>query len=216
MYTPPAFQLETLPELHEVIRSVGLATLVTATDQGIMATPLPLFLVPGEGSLGTLYGHLARANPQWSARTTGDALVLFTGPDAYVTPSWYATKQEHGRVVPTWNYVAVHAYGTPEFFEDPERLIDAVTRLTGLHEASRSPPWAVTDAPDGYIRGQLKGIVGLRLPISRIEGKAKASQNRPDVDRAGVAAGLEAEGVPADAVAQLVRSRTAREPRSGP
>ena len=209
MYTPPAFRMDDLPEMHEGIRRVRLATLVTATDQGLLATPLPLFLVPDEGQFGTLYGHLARANPQWTRPAKGEAMVLFTGLDAYITPSWYATKQEHGRVVPTWNYVAVHAYGEAEFFEDPERLLDVVTHLTNLHEAPRAEPWAVTDAPGSYIRSQLKGIVGLRLPIARIEGKAKASQNRPEADRAGVATGLATEGGPATAMAELVRARGA-------
>jgi transcriptional regulator len=209
MYTPPAFRMDELPEMQEVMRSVRLATLVTATDQGLLATPLPLILVAEEGTYGTLYGHVARANPQWTRPARGEAMVLFTGPDAYVTPSWYATKREHGRVVPTWNYVAIHAYGEAEFFEAPERLIAVVTRLTNLHEAPRAEQWAVTDAPESYIRSQLKGIVGLRLPIAWIEGKVKASQNRPEADRAGVATGLDTEGGPATAMAELVRTRGA-------
>ncbi|EYD78137.1 Transcriptional regulator [Rubellimicrobium mesophilum DSM 19309] len=192
MYTPPAFRLDDLPELHAILRASRLATLVTATDEGLLATPLPLFVVPDEGPLGTLYGHVARANPQWSRPPRGEALALFAGPDAYVTPSWYATKQEHGRVVPTWNYVAVHAHGTPEFFDDPDRLLDVVTRLTDLHESARPEPWTVADAPERFVQGQLKGIVGLRLPIARLEGKRKMSQNRSAEDRAGVAAGLAA------------------------
>lgn len=114
------------------------------------------------------------------------------GPDAYVSPSWYASKRKHGKVVPTWNYVAVHAYGTAEFFDDLGRLLEVVTRLTDLHERPRAEPWAVTDAPDAFIRAQLRGIVGLRMPIARIEGKRKMSQNRSAEDRAGVAAGLAA------------------------
>ena len=209
MYTPPAFRMDELPEMQEVMRSVRLATLVTATDEGLLATPLPLILVAEEGTYGTLYGPVARANPQWTRAPIGEAMVMFTGPDAYITPSWYATKGEHGRVVPTWNYVAVHAYGEAEFFEDPGRLLDVVTRLTNLHEAPRAEPWAVTDAPESYIRSQLKGIVGLRLPTARIEGKVKASQNRPEADRAGVASGLDAEGGVAEAMADLVRTRGA-------
>ena len=209
MYTPPAFRMDDLPEIQEVMRSVRLATLVTATDEGLLATPLPLFLAPNEGKFGTLYGHVARANPQWTRPSIGEAMVLFTGPDAYITPSWYASKQEHGRVVPTWNYVAVHAYGEAEFFEDPERLLDVVTRLTNLHEAPRAEPWAVTDAPESYVRSQLKGIVGLRLPIARIEGKMKASQNRPEADRAGVVTGLATEGGAAMAMAEVVCARGA-------
>jgi transcriptional regulator len=115
---------------------------------------------------------------------------MFGGPDAYITPSWYASKREHGKVVPTWNYVAVHAYGPVEFFDDADRLLDVVTRLTDLHEGGRAGRWAVTDAPAEYVRSQLHAIVGLRLPITRIEGKRKLSQNRPAGDREGVAAGL--------------------------
>src|SRR5690606_23608682 len=118
---------------------------------------------------GTLYGHLARANPQWKLPASGEALVIFNGPDAYITPSWYASKAEHGKVVPTWNYSAVHAYGPAEFFEDEERLREAVARLTDLHEKPRSQPWAVTDAPDAFVRAQLRGIVGVRIPVTRLE-----------------------------------------------
>jgi transcriptional regulator len=192
MYVPPAFREDDLPRLHAMMLNARLANLVTATNEGLMATPLPLFIVPEEGPYGTLYGHLARANPQWKRPPTGEAMALFSGPDAYVTPSWYASKQEHGKVVPTWNYVAVHAYGPAEFFDDADRLLDAVTRLTNLHEGSRAQPWAVTDAPADFIRAQLRGIVGLRLPITRLEGKRKMSQNRPAQDRTGVAAGLAA------------------------
>ncbi len=190
MYVPPAFRMDDLPDLHGAIRAARLATLVTSTPQGLLATPLPLLLDPEDGPLGTLHGHLARANPQATAPLLGEALVVFPGPDAYVSPSWYATKQEHGRVVPTWNYVAVHAYGSPEFFDDPARLLDAVTRLTDRHEAGRADPWAVSDAPPRFIEGQLRGIRGLRLPIARLEGKRKMSQNRSAEDRAGVADGL--------------------------
>jgi transcriptional regulator len=190
MYVPPAFHEDDLAALHGTMQDARLANLITATAEGLVATPLPLFLAPEEGPHGTLYGHLARANPQWKLRPTGDAMALFTGPDAYVSPSWYASKREHGKVVPTWNYVAVHAYGPAEFFEEADRLLGVVARLTALHERSRAEPWAVTDAPASFIRAQLKGIVGLRLPIARLEGKRKMSQNRSAVDRAGVAAGV--------------------------
>lgn len=190
MYTPPAFREDDPAALREMIRQAPLATLVTATAEGLVATPLPLFLDAGEGPLGTLYGHVARANPQWTLAPTAAALAVFAGPDAYVTPTWYAAKREHGRVVPTWNYVAVHARGPVEFFEDEARLREVVTRLTDLHESSRAEPWAVGDAPEAFVRGQLRGIVGLRLPITRIEGKRKLSQNRSEADRDGVSAGL--------------------------
>ncbi|RKK02644.1 FMN-binding negative transcriptional regulator [Pseudoroseomonas wenyumeiae] len=192
MYVPPAFREDDLAALHGVMRDARLANLVTATAEGLMATPLPLMLAPDEGPYGTLYGHVARANPQWKLSPAYDAMALFMGPDAYVSPSWYASKQEHQKVVPTWNYIAVHAYGQAEFFEDADRLLDVVTRLTNVHEQNRPKPWAVTDAPEAFIRAQLKGIVGLRLPITRLEGKRKMSQNRSAEDRAGVAAGLAA------------------------
>jgi transcriptional regulator len=205
MYVPPAFREDDLATLHAMMRDTRLASFVTATDEGLVATPLPLFLVPEEGSRGTLYGHLARANPQWKLALRGDAMALFTGKDAYVSPSWYAAKAEHGKVVPTWNYLAVHAYGPVEFFDDADRLLELVTRLTDLHEGSRAAPWAVRDAPEAFIRAQLRGIVGLRMPITRIEGKRKMSQNRSAEDRAGVAAGLAASDCPSDReVARLI------------
>ena len=190
MYTPPAFREDDPAALAAIMREAGLSSLVTSTEEGLVATPLPLIFEASEGEFGTLYGHVAKANRQWQLQPTGEALVIFPGPDAYVTPSWYASKREHGKVVPTWNYVAVQAHGPVEFFEDAERLRDVVTRLTLRHEAARAEPWAVTDAPERFIDAQLRGIVGLRLPITRLFGKRKMSQNRPEADRAGVAAGL--------------------------
>lgn len=190
MYTPPAFREDDPVALWQIMREARLSTLVTMTAEGLVATPLPLFIDEAEGELGTLYGHLAKANPQWKLTPACDALVVFAGPDAYITPSWYASKREHGKVVPTWNYEAVHAYGSVEFFEDEDRLRDAVTRLTDLYEKPRAQSWAVADAPEPFVKGQLRGIVGVRLPIARIEGKRKMSQNRPEADRQGVAAGL--------------------------
>jgi transcriptional regulator len=192
MYVPPAFREDDIAVLHAEMRAVRLAQLVTATADGLIATPVPLIVDATEGTYGVLYGHVARANPQWNAPPIGEAMALFMGANAYVTPSWYATKRETGMVVPTWNYVAIHAYGTVEFFEDADRLLDVVTRLTNLHEGPRAEPWAVTDAPESFIRSQLRGIVGLRIPITRLEGKRKMSQNRNAADRAGVAAGLAA------------------------
>lgn len=205
MYVPPAFKDDDLDSIRAVIRAARLANLVTATAEGLLATPLPLFLEESEGERGVLYGHVAKANPQWRAATIGEALALFTGPEAYVTPSWYATKQETGKVVPTWNYIAVHAYGPVEFFEDPERLLGVVTRLTTIHEQKRAEPWAVSDAPADFIAAQLRGIVGVRIPVSRFEGKRKMSQNRPEQDRLRVAAGLAAsENAQDRAVAPLI------------
>lgn len=208
MYTPPAFREDDAGILRQIMRAARLATLVTATAEGLMATPLPLFLEEGEGEHGVLYGHVARANPQWKTPPTGEALVLFSGADAYITPSWYAAKAEHGKVVPTWNYEAVHAYGSAEFFDDPARLLDAVTRLTALYEGPRAEPWAVSDAPEAFVAAQLRGIVGVRLPISRIEGKRKMSQNRSEADRSSVAAGLAESTRPSDRqVAAMIPTR---------
>lgn len=190
MYTPPNFEIVSSAEMHAVIRVCGLAQFVTATAAGLLATPLPLLLEASEGDFGTLYGHLARANEQWKNTPQHDALAIFPTADAYISPAWYATKAETGKVVPTWNYETVHAYGTVEFFDDPQRLLDVVTRLTDLHEGKRPEPWKVTDAPADFIQGQLRGIIGIRMPITRLEGKRKMSQNRTEADRAGVVDGL--------------------------
>jgi transcriptional regulator len=205
VYIPPAFQEDDIATLHAAIHAARLATFITATTAGLTGTPLPMILDETEGPHGTLYGHVARANPQWTLAPIGEAMAVFMGPDAYVTPSWYATKRETGKVVPTWNYVAVHVYGVVEFFEDTDRLRDVVTLLTNLHESPRAEPWAVTDAPEEFIKSQLRGIVGLRMPITRIDGKRKMSQNRSAEDRAGVVQGLAASDDATDrAVANLI------------
>lgn len=207
MYTPPAFRDEDKDSLLATIRAARLANFVTATADGPMVTPLPLFFDESEGEQGVIYGHLAKANPQWRVPPVGEAVAVFMGPDAYITPAWYATKRETGKVVPTWNYVTVHAHGPVEFFEDADRLLDLVTRLTDLHEGARTSPWAVSDAPPEFVQAQLRGIVGLRMPVSRIEGKRKMSQNRNAADRAGVAAGLASSDRESDrAVAPLIPS----------
>jgi len=147
MYIPPHFKLAELGAVHAAIRASRLASLVTTTSEGLIATPLPLILDESEGEYGTLYGHVAKPNPQWKTPAIGEAMAIFMGPDAYVTPSWYVTKQETGKVVPTWNYLAVHAYGPVEFFEDADRLLAVVTKLTNLHEGKREGAWKVSDAP---------------------------------------------------------------------
>jgi transcriptional regulator len=200
MYLPPAFKETELPFIHATIRGARLGNFVTCTTSGLICTPLPMLLNEREGEQGVLYGHVAKANPQWKETPTCEALAIFNGPDAYVTPSWYASKQEHGRVVPTWNYAAVHVYGVVEFFEDADRLHQIVTRLTELYERPRAESWAVTDAPVDFIKAQLRGIVGLRMPISRIDAKRKMSQNRSEADRAGVAAGLAESDRPSDRI----------------
>lgn len=207
MYIPTQFDEDRLPVLHQAIRTAGLANLVTNGPDGLIATPLPLLIDPDEGSLGTLYGHIARANPQWRGHNNSEALAIFMGPDTYITPSYYETKRETGKVVPTWNYITIHAHGPAEFSDDLSLLRSIVTRLTGKFEAGRAAPWAVTDAPDNFINTQMKGIVALRMPITRLQGKWKMSQNRNDLDRAGVVSGLEADGKPA--LAALVRGPAA-------
>jgi transcriptional regulator len=195
LYVPPQFKEDRIDVLHAAIRQSGLGTLVTLTADGLIASHVPMLLDPEPSPYGTLLGHVARPNPQARGAVAGvQALAIFQGPDAYVTPSWYATKRETGKVVPTWNYVAIHAYGQVEFFDAADRLRAIVTRLTEREEAGRAEPWAVSDAPAGYVEGMLQGIVGFALPIARLEGKWKMSQNRPAADRAGVVAGLEADG----------------------
>lgn len=209
MYVPPLFKEDHVDVLHAAIREAGLATLVTLTPGGLIASHIPLLLDPDPAPYGTLLGHLARPNPQAKGAVAGtEALVIFQGPDAYITPSWYETKRQTGKVVPTWNYVAIHAYGPVTFFNDADRLLDIVTRLTDREEGKRAAPWAVTDAPPDFIDGMLKGIVGFSLPIARLEGKWKMSQNRPAEDRAGVVDGLLADRN--DTVAALVRTVCAK------
>jgi len=201
MYVTPVFKEEDLPVLYDAIRQSGLATLVTLGADGMEASHVPILLDPAPAPFGTLHGHIARSNPQWQ-RAAADAhvLAIFLGRDAYISPSWYATKRETGKVVPTWNYVAIHVYGPVRFFDDANRLLAHVTKLTESQETRRAAPWAVTDAPEDYIGAQLKRIIGFEIPIARIEGKWKMSQNRPAQDRVGVVEGLVREGGPAEAV----------------
>lgn len=193
MYTPRAFTEEDPLELQRLIRDTRLALVVTHGPEGLQASHLPLLLKADEGPHGTLYGHLARANRQWQTLAAGgEVLVIFTGGDAYISPSFYPAKAEHGKVVPTWNYLAVHAYGQAEVFDEPQRLLELVSSLTDRHEADRASPWQVTDAPADYIDGMLRAIVGFALPITRLEGKRKLSQNRSPADVQGVRQGLAA------------------------
>jgi transcriptional regulator len=195
MYRPEPFGEDRLEVMHALIRAHPLGVLVTAGDGGLTATHVPFLLDAEASERGTLRAHLARPNDQLAALSAGgEALVIFQGPQAYVTPAWYASKAEHGKVVPTWNYVTVHAWGQPRVIEDAQRLRDQLERLTAAQEAARPHPWAVADAPDAYVAAMMRGIVGLEIPIARIEGKWKASQNRDAADRQGVAAGLNAEG----------------------
>lgn len=196
MYRPRHFKQEDTVALHDAIRRSGIGTLITFGEGGLEASHIPMLIeADTPSSLGTLHGHMARANGQWRSFSKDvPALAVFLGPDAYVTPSWYATKQQTGKVVPTWNYVAVHAYGELSFFDDPSSLKEVVTKLTRAKEASRPNPWEVSDAPEDFIDGILKGIVGFRLSITRLEGQWKLSQNRNEADVSGVLDGLKADG----------------------
>lgn len=200
MYLPSQFQEDRIEVIRQLMDRYPLAALVTAGDSGsISANHLPLLYDPEPAPYGTLRGHLARANPQWREAAQQQpgaaacALAIFQGPQAYVSPSLYPSKAEHGRVVPTWNYIVVHARGPLTVHEDPEWLRAFVTELTNRHEAPSARPWHVTDAPSDYIDGLLKAIVGIELRITSLEGKWKMSQNRPVADRAGVADGLAAK-----------------------
>lgn len=186
---------------HDLLAAPAAANLVTMTAQGMLATLLPLLYVPSAGGHGALHGHLARNNTQWSEPAIGEALVIMQGADAYVSPAWYASKAEHGRVVPTWNYSTAHVYGTLVVHDDPAWLGSHVRQLTELNEARSEAPWSVDDAPEPFIAGQLRAIVGVEVLITRIEAKSKLSQNRSGKDIDGVVAGLQASAQPASAAA---------------
>ena len=195
MHQPAAFAEERVEVMHALIRAYPFATLITCADGAPEANHLPLLIDPQPSPRGTLRGHVARANPLWRQLHAGrEALVVFQGPQAYVTPSWYATKRETGKVVPTWNYAVVHASGPLIIRDDPAWLRDLVSRLTAQQEAPLPQPWRITDAPADYIEQMLGAIVGIEIPIARLEGKWKVSQNRPAADRDGVVAGLQARG----------------------
>jgi transcriptional regulator len=208
MYIPSAFREDRPEILRALIRAHPLATLVSAGADGLVANLIPFILVASpEGDV--LRAHMAQANEQLaSLRESAEALVIFQGPEAYITPSWYATKEEHGRVVPTWNYVVVQAWGTPRVIDEPQWLLAQINELTSRQEAGRAEPWAITDAPDAYIAAQIRGIVGLEIPIRRIEGKWKASQNQPDANREGVVRGLRENA--GDAMAAIVEERAGK------
>src|SRR5580700_10988020 len=203
MYIPAHFATDDAA-VRELLARHGAADLITLTSDGLLATMLPFAYEPSVGEhgaqWGTLYGHVARNNDQWRKPALGESLAIVRGPDAYMSPSWYAAKAEHGRVVPTWNYVTAHVYGQLVVHDEPAWVEDIVRRLTAKHEAARltspgqPPAWSVDDAPRAFIEGQLRAIVGLELQITRIEAKAKLSQNRPVGDVAGVVAGLTGRG----------------------
>ena len=198
MYCPTAFRQNDRTELHALIQSFPFALLASAGAEGVQASHLPLLLEPDEGEFGTLYGHFARANPHWHELQGGEALAVFSGPDAYISPGWYPSKAEHGKAVPTWNYIAVHARGPVVLIEEPERLLQIVSRLSDQHEARQPRPWSVDDAPREYLDSMLRAIVGFAMPIRRLDGKWKLGQNRPAADQAGVRAALSASSEPRD------------------
>jgi transcriptional regulator len=195
MYEPPLHRQDELAAKHELIRRHPLGLLISHGPGGLLANAIPFLIDANASRLGTLQCHVARANPQWpDLRTVDEALVVFQGAEHYVTPSWYETKRETGKVVPTWNYVMVQARGRPRVIEDAGWLRAQIEALTRKNEAGRAPQWAVGDAPEDFIAGQIRAIVGIEIEIVDIKGKWKASQNRKAEDRAGVIAGLEAEG----------------------
>lgn len=198
MYVPGHFTADD-GAVRDLLERHGAADLVTVTAEGLVATMLPFVYVPAAGEHGAsehgaLHGHVARNNPQWKLPAHGPALAIVRGPDAYISPSFYASKAEHGRVVPTWNYVTAHVYGELVVHDDAAWTESVVRRLTVKHEAGSKHPWSVGDAPRAFIEGQLRAIVGVELVISRIEAKAKLSQNRPPADVEGVIAGLRERG----------------------
>jgi transcriptional regulator len=195
MYQPPPHRQEQLEAQHALIRSHPLGLLISHGAEGLQANYIPFLIDPKASRLGTLQAHMARANGQWRALdAASDVLVIFQGADHYITPSWYETKRETGKVVPTWNYVMVQARGRPRVIEDAGWLHAQIEALTKKHESARPAPWAVGDAPEAFIAMQIKAIVGVEIEITDIAGKWKASQNRPAADRIGVVAGLEALG----------------------
>ena len=193
MYQPNHFKQEDRGELEGLMRAHPLAVLVSQGPEGLTADHVPLEFDANAGPHGTLRGHLARANPLWRESANSPVLAVFRGPQAYITPSWYPTKAETHKVVPTWNYAVVHAHGPLRVVEDAPWLHDLVSRLTQHHEQNRQAPWAVSDAPADYIQQMLRAIVGIEIPVERLVGKWKVSQNRNEPDRLGVAEGLSHE-----------------------
>jgi transcriptional regulator len=191
MYIPQANKEDRLPVLHKLMEDQPFISLVTMGASGLFASHIPMVLERNGTALGLLKGHLSRANPQWREFSPSvEALAIFSGPQHYITPNWYPEKAANGKVVPTWNYAVVHAYGHLKVIEDGEWLMAHLNTLTTIHEAGSPAPWKVTDAPADYIASLARGIVGLEMVIERIEGKWKVSQNRSEQDRSGVADGL--------------------------
>jgi transcriptional regulator len=190
MYIPRVNKEERIPVLHKLMEDQPFASLITMGSSGLFASHIPMVLEQ-DGAMGQLRGHISRANTQWRDYSPSvEALAIFSGPQHYITPNWYLEKQETGKVVPTWNYVVVHAYGHLKVIEDAEWLMVHLASLTNIHEAGSTVPWKIGDAPADYIASLVKGIVGLEMTVERLEGKWKVSQNRSEQDRSGVAKGL--------------------------
>ena len=211
MYVPQHFAETDPTTLHALIRAHPLGTWVTAGDDGLVANHVPFLLDPARGEQGTLIAHVARANPIWRTfSATTPSLVVFQGAESYVSPSFYPSKQAHGKVVPTWNYAVVHAYGMPRAIEDRDWLRKHLGALVSVHESHEAMPWKIADAPADFIDGLLRLIVGIEIPLARLVGKWKVSQNRPEADKAGVVAGLAArDDARSNAMAELVRRHLA-------
>lgn len=197
MYIPPHFEELRTEVMHELIRARPLASVITLSHDGIDANHIPLQLSPREGQLGTLRGHVARSNSVWkNSVQTVEALALFHGPDSYISPSWYPTKAENGKAVPTWNYAVVHAYGALRVIDDAAWLRAHLEALTAQNEAAFSDPWQLSDAPHDFTEKLIGAVVGIEMVISRLSGKWKISQNQPPQNRAGIVQGLRTSGGP--------------------
>ncbi|WP_292935428.1 FMN-binding negative transcriptional regulator [Noviherbaspirillum sp.] len=209
MYLQRQFEETRLDVLHGLMKSHPLATLVVPSASGLVVNHIPLLVCSPDGELGTLRGHVARANPVWQQLAdTLHAVAVFQGPESYITPSWYPSKHTDGKAVPTWNYAVVHAHGIPRAIDDADWLLNHLREMSDEHERTQALPWKISDAPGDFIDRLVEAIVGIEIPIARIEGKWKVSQNRPVGDRLGVAAGLRARGDDrSHAMADLVMQR---------
>jgi len=208
MYMPAHFEETRTPVMHDLVRAHPLATWVVQGADGLQVNHIPFLIDPDRGPFGTLVGHVARANPIW--KVLGSSVAVFQGAQAYVSPNWYPSKHAHGKAVPTWNYAVVHAHGTPRAIDSRDAVLDIVTRLTRAHEAGQAAPWAVSDAPADFLEQVLKAIVGIEIPIDRLVGKWKVSQNRSEPDRLGTVAGLRQQG---DAQSLSMAALVAERPR---
>ena len=206
MYLPKHFEERDPERLRSLIQRYPLGSLVTATESGLDANHIPFLFADTGSAAGTLHGHIARANPLWREAVHATALVIFRGPDSFISPSWYPSKREHASVVPTWNYAVVHVHGVLRFVDDPAWVRSHVEALTREHEEKRNPPWAVTDAPADFVEKMVAAVVGIEISITQLVGKWKVSQNRTISDRVGVVDALEREATPSGAtIAALIK-----------